>query len=186
MNAEDFDLGAILRMAHSPLLNYVLPGLTSSLIGAPSPAGTVRLFQNSRDQQENITPHSHRFDFLCWVLRGMVTNRLWRVTDDRERGDLFTASVLSYDGSPGKYTRDLADPPLRWAHFSRVYREGQCYSMRSHEIHSINFSRDAIVLFFEGPTVSETTQILEPYVDGEVIPTLEVKSWMFKRAGGQP
>lgn len=45
-----------------------------------------------------------------------------------------------------------------------VYKEGDEYGMMFDEIHSIFFSRDTWVLFFEGPEVTEETAILEPYV----------------------
>ena len=65
MNAENFSIEALLRMKHSPVRNYAIPGLTSSLIGSPSPNGTVRIFECSREHQEPIIPHSHRFSFQC-------------------------------------------------------------------------------------------------------------------------
>lgn len=183
MNAENFDLRELLRMAHSPVRNYVLPGLTSSLIGAPSPHGTVRLFQNTRDHQETITPHSHRFDFQCWVLRGSVRNRLWlsRGYNDGE-SDLYRKTTLSYRGTIGEYDATSGEDGW-WHHKTYTYEAGQCYGMASHEIHSIFFSRDAIVLFFEGPAKADASVILEPVAYGEVVPTFEVKSWMFQREG---
>lgn len=54
--------------------------------------------------------------------------------------------------------------------------------MLASEVHSIHFSRGAQVLFFEGPTVADTSIILEPNVDGETIPTFRVEPWMFKRS----
>lgn len=182
MNAENFDLDALLKMAHSPVSNYVLPGLTSSLIGLPSPAGTMRLFQNSRDHQETLTPHSHRFDFMCWVLRGSVRNRLWTKSYASDRdADEYRTTTLRYQGEIGKYASELGDVH-RWRHEDKQFTEGQCYSMRAHEVHSIFFSRRAIVLFFEGPSVSESSIVIEPVVNGETIPTLEVRPWMFRRS----
>jgi hypothetical protein len=181
MNAENFDIDALLRMAHSPVRNYVLPGMTSSLIGAPSAKGTVRLFQNEREHQETVTPHSHRFDFMCWVLRGSVRNRIWTTShpSDREADD-YRTTKLRYGGEIGKYTEEPGEM-RRWRFADSVFTEGQCYSMRSHEVHSIYFSRRAIVLFFEGPTVSDSSIVIEPVVNGETIRTMEVKPWMFKR-----
>lgn len=181
MNAENFDIDALLKMAHSPVCNYVLPGLTSSLIGAPSANGTVRLFHNSRDHQETLTPHSHRFDFMCWVLRGSVPNRLWTKTFSGDRNaDEYRTTTLRYQGEIGQYASEPGDVG-RWRYEDTQFTEGQCYSMRSHEVHSIFFSRGAIVLFFEGPSAAESSIVIEPVVNGETIPTLEVKPWMFKR-----
>jgi hypothetical protein len=181
MNAENFDIDALLRMAHSPVGNYVLPGLTSSLIGAPSDKGTVRLFQNEREHQESITPHSHRFDFMCWVLRGSVRNRLWSksYSGDRE-ADEYRSTTLRYGGEIGKYTTEPGEVH-RWRYADSLFTEGQCYSMRAHEVHSIFFARRTVVLFFEGPTTADSSIVIEPVVKGETIPTLEVKPWMFKR-----
>ena len=182
LNAEDFDVEALLRMAHSQVSNYVLPGLTSSLIGAPSAAGTMRLFENSRDHQETLTPHSHRFDFMCWVLRGSVRNRLWTKSYDSDRdADDYRTTTLRYCGEIGKYQQEPGDVH-RWRYVDRVFSEGQCYAMKAHEVHSIFFSRRALVLFFEGPTVAETSIVIEPVVDGETIKTLEIKPWMFRKA----
>lgn len=166
-------------MKHSPVRNYGgIPGLTSWLIGAPSPEGLVRLMECSRDHQEPIVPHSHRFDFHCHVLAGQVRNLIW--TQQPVHGDEFQLSELIYGGKIGKY-RCNAGFIERWSISSSTYREGGEYSMKADEVHSIFFSRGAAVLFFEGPTISETSIILEPFVDGEVVPTFKVESWMFKR-----
>lgn len=50
MNAKDFNVEMLLAMRHSPRHNYVVPGLTSWLIGQPAPTGTVRLFESHRKQ----------------------------------------------------------------------------------------------------------------------------------------
>lgn len=185
MNAEGFDVDALLKMAHSPVRNYVLPGLTSSLIGAPSTAGTVRLFECEREHQESITPHSHRFDFQCWVLRGVVRNRVWRKAYSRANADLYRCTTLRYRGSMGDYERVAHEDGL-WQAYESVYAKGQCYAMTHDEIHSIFFSRGAIVLFFEGEVRTSMSVALEPLVDGEIVPTLEVKPWMFKREAASP
>jgi len=183
MNAEDFDIGELLKMAHSPVRNYVIPGLTSWMIGAPSPRGTVRMFDNERDHQETITPHSHRFNFQCWVLSGSVRNRIWTESDfdHPSSGDLYEESTLRFSGAFGQYEESDDGSIGRWTYQDREYTAGQCYSMKAHEVHSIYFSRGTKVLFFEGPTISDASIILQPFVHGEVIRTFEVKPWMFKR-----
>jgi hypothetical protein len=181
VNAENFDLVAILKMAHSPIRNYAIPGLTSSLIGAPSPAGTVRLFQNARDHQEPIVPHSHRFDFMCWVLAGSVRNRVWTEAYYEDRAfDFYQSSKLIYGGKAGAYEQ-VAGDVARWRYKDAEYSKGECYSMKADGVHSIYFSRGAIVLFFEGPNISNESVVLEPVVDGETIKTFEIKPWMFRR-----
>jgi hypothetical protein len=179
--SKNFDLEMLLQMAHSPLENYVIPGLTSKLIGAPSPYGTVRLFECSRDHQESITPHSHRFDLQCWVLKGKVRNRIWtEVGYANESGDMYCATTMRYDGSVGKYQREDGISG-RWVYGDYLYAAGDWYAMKADEVHSIYFSKGAKVLFFEGPMLEETSIILEPVVNGEVIPTMKVEPWMFKR-----
>jgi hypothetical protein len=181
VNSVLFDVDSLMSMAHSPVSNYVIPGLTSYLIGGRSERGTVRLFHCSREHQEAITPHSHRFDFQCWVLRGNVRNRLWRrAAADHPAADQFCVSSLSYKGAMGDYSKE----PLgvsRWVHADHCYSTGECYSMKADEVHSIFFSRGAVVLFFEGPSVSDHSIALEPYVDNETIPTMETRPWMFRR-----
>jgi hypothetical protein len=186
MNAENFNVEFLLGMAHSPVRNYVIPGLTSYLIGSPSKAGTMRLFTCTRDHQEGITPHSHRFNLMCWVLRGSVTNRLWTATRQTESGrDDYMVSHLLYQGDMGQYEK-VEHRVRSFGYEDHTYQAGDCYSMQAHEIHSIHFWRGATVLFFEGPTITDTSVVLEPYVDNAVIPTLEVKPWMFKREQSEP
>jgi hypothetical protein len=100
VNAEDFSIPALRAMAHSPVRNYAIPGLTSWLIGQPSPKGTMRLFESSRQHQEAITPHSHRFDFQCWVLEGFVVNRVWTRAHntDTKAADLYAMSTQRCSG----------------------------------------------------------------------------------------
>lgn len=179
MTLDDDELGLLTSLAHSPVRNYVIPGLTSSLIGGISPFGTVRLFQNSRDHQEPITPHSHRFDFVCMVLRGQVRNRMWTETQN-ENADLYQVKQLDYCGTFGQYERE-DHQVSRWQYRDLTFSAGESYSMKSHEVHSIYFSRGAVVLFFEGPKLTNHSIALEPVVDGKVIPTLKTEPWMFLR-----
>lgn len=175
------DYSHIKKMAHSPLHNYIIPGLTSWLVG-PAPTkehGGVRLFTCSREHQEAIVPHSHRFDFQCVVLEGQVTNCIWTPTASEEHGDVFRVADLMYEGQPGKYASTFSSI-RRYTSVPETYNQGDTYSMKHDEIHSIFFGRGAKVLFFEGPTVTHATKILEPYVDGFHIPTFEVRPWMFQ------
>lgn len=168
------------RMAHHRLDNYIIPGLSSSLIGGES-KGTVRLFECSRAHEENITPHSHRFDFQCLVLEGSVTNIVWTPASEREDGDFYAGAVLRYRGAPGEYQKSPGDVG-RYKATPNAYEAGDWYGMSHDEIHSIYFSRGAKVLFFEGPQISNETVILEPWVNGALAPTFEVKPWMFLAA----
>lgn len=163
---------------HSPVRNYIVPGLTSWMINDAGELGKIRLFQCERDHQESIVPHSHRYDFSCAVLKGHVYNIIWKETLSNEDGDLFTESVLTYQNEIGKF--NVINSSLkRYKYESAIYREGDWYHMRHNEIHSIEFSKGAKVLFIESAIKCETSIMLEPNVNGQTIPTGEVKDWMF-------
>lgn len=168
-------LEIIRKMQTSKVSNYVIAGLDSYLLEN----GNVRVFKNNRNHQDQITPHSHRFDFTCLVLNGYVINKVWTECTGKD-GDLFQLSELIYSGDIGEHRKK----PISNKSFSfnmTTYKTGQTYSMKAEEIHSIEFSKGAVVLFFEGPTVREESLIIEPVVNGEVVPTYEKKSYMFKR-----
>jgi hypothetical protein len=166
------------RMKHSPIHNYGgIPGLTSWLIGAPSDAGMIRLMECSRDHHESIIPHSHRFDFHCLVLAGQVRNIIWERVG---RGDAYQESTLVYQGNPGGYDKQ-DDGVGHWGTVTHTYNIGEEYWMSAGQVHSIFFSKGACVLFLEGPRRSDSSLILQPFVDGEVVPTFDVKPWAFKR-----
>jgi len=171
-------------MKHSPIRNYVIPGLTSWMIGEKASDGScVRLFECERNHVEPIVPHSHRFDFACHVLEGVVTNRLWRKDDEptgKRHFDAYTAISLKYLGEVGNYSRSVIGVD-EWCYQDRTYKAGERYSMKANEIHSIYFSKGAKVLFFEGPTETDSSVVLKPFVDGETIDTFKVESWMFKK-----
>jgi len=167
------------KMKHSPAHNYVIPGLTSWLIGLPHPTmGCVRLFTMSRYHEEPILPHSHRFDFRCMVLRGSVCNQIWMPAGIR--GDIYAVSDVTYEGKLGVHQRTEVDRGF-FTFESNEYLEGEEYSMKAEQFHSIFFEKDSMVLFFEGPNRLTKSQILEPVVDGERIPLFRTDDWMFKR-----
>lgn len=174
-------LAFIEKMKHSPVRNYAIPGLTSWLVGAPTEHGCIRLFESSREHHEQITPHSHRFDFECVVLAGEVRNVVWISTSQHMGADMFMETRLEYRGGIGHYEKEVIGTDYYRAS-EKKYATGDRYSMTADQIHSIYFSRGAKVLFFEGPKVSTSSIILEPYVDGEIVPTFKVEDWMFKRA----
>lgn len=171
----------IMTMAHAEVRNYVIPGLSSFLIGGEQ-HGKVRLFQCSRHHHESIIPHSHRFDFACPVLEGAVRNVLWKID---KRGDQYEVSRLWKDGEgPGRNYHRRSDVEREYGvyfSFEKTYKPGEWYSMAASEIHSIYFSAGARVLFFEGPELREFSEYLEPVVGGRTVPTFEVKNWMFER-----
>lgn len=164
-------------MKYSPRHNYVIPGLTSWLISDPSPHGCVRMFQCSRDHEEPILPHTHRFDFNCIVLAGKVRNRIWTPWSE---GDEYQVSEVTYEGIMGqhqKFPREIK----KFTFSENEYTQGDEYEMSSGEYHSIYFRKGTKVLFFEGPSdPDEKSLILEPVVDGEVIPLFRTDPWMFR------
>lgn len=171
----------IKEMAHSVCRNYAVPGLNSQLIGGNG-FGQVRLFTCERDHLEPIVPHSHRYDFQCLVLAGSVTNLTWRRGVSTEDGDFFAKSEIVMR-SMGKYSRvesPTGPDVARWRYTKLRYESGQVYSMKADDIHSIFFSRGAAVLFFEGPQIRKKSFVLEPWVNGEIVPLLETKPWMFQ------
>jgi hypothetical protein len=187
MTREAFAISALLSQRHSPVRNYVIPGLTSWLIGGQTEGeGVLRLFECDREQQESIAPHSHRFDFNAWVLRGEVENRVWRPlreTEPERFGDLYRSKTLVYRGQIGDHEALAESPPERWCYEPKNYRAGDTYGMRASEVHSIIFWRNTLVLFHEGPTVSDGSIVLEPVCYGKTVPTFKVEPWMFQRNG---
>ena len=175
-------LQQLLESGHSSLQNYILPGLRSTLLSQPSKEGCVRLFVNSRIQRTGITPHSHRFDIVCQVLRGWVENTIYTrsATPDHPLSEAWVDSTLSYKGTPGGYVVTQGRIDL-WIGNKTHYHTGDWYSMTHEDIHSIEFSRDAVVLFFEGPQLTNQTTILEPCVDQKRVPTFKVEPWMFQK-----
>ena len=172
----------IQKNAYGHIKNYIVPGLTSALLAEdPNHDGQkVRIFHSERQHQERITPHSHRFDLACCVMRGTVTNTLWQKAPSPYKADEYQASVLEYLGEPGCYDRKKGESAFYRAE-STVYKEADWYFMSHKEIHSIEFSRDAIVLVIEGPSMTTDSTILEPVVNGEVVPTFQLQGWMFKK-----
>lgn len=169
---KGFDADTFLSLTHSTLHNYILPGLESRMIGA-----TSRVFVNTRESIGAITPHSHRFGFQCLVLQGYVENTLF--TEDAG-GDLYQTTLMEYMGTPGKY--DSTPGGLHYFLPSTVtHVVGEWYGMQADEIHTIRFSRDAIVLFVEGLPSTAHSVVLEPHVNGATIRTMHTEAWMFTK-----
>lgn len=176
-------LAALKLMKHSPVYNYATAGLTSSLIGGAD-HGKVRLFMSDRDTREWVTPHSHRFNFTCLVLAGSVENILFtRASYLNQPGAnaYVMGTVRPSNGGLGGYELSRGSTPEAWIEESATYGVKDTYSMTSKQIHSIRFSRGAIVLFLEGPELVDNSMILEPWSNDRVVPTFESRSWMFER-----
>jgi hypothetical protein len=181
MNPPDDFTQLVLSMKYNPVRDYVIPGLTSSLIGAGKGKGQVRLFSQARMHEEPITPHSHRFDFTCLVLKGHVTQCLWGEVCSvlHPNADPYRIKKLVHRGKFGEYDQEDGET-LLFERSARNYGVNEWYSMKAEEIHSIFFSKGAEVLFFEGPNRLDHSYVLEPISDGRVIPTFRVDPWMFR------
>jgi hypothetical protein len=176
-------LASIRPMCNNRLSNYILPGLSSVLIGGDDAYGKVRLFESSRDTLEFITPHSHRFDFTAIVLAGEVENTLFVHSPSGAGDEWCRSTITQVCGKDGilNYSHERDADRTWWTKTVHTYGEEDTYSMQFHEIHSIKFSRGARVLMLEGPQVINHSIMIEPWVDGRVVPTFKVEKWMFNR-----
>lgn len=174
---------AVLTMRHNRLSNYIVPGLTSHLIGGSDPVGRVRLFSADRATRDVITPHSHRFDFTCLVLAGDVRNTIYRQSMSKGNEDWCLSTIDQVCGADGlrEFVHKRDDAPTSYWRDIAAYAKGDVYSMTSDEIHSIEFSKGAHVLFFEGPQQRTRSEMIEPWVEGQCVPTFKTEPWMFQR-----
>jgi hypothetical protein len=176
---------AMAEMRHNTLENYIVPGLRSSLVGGAG-HGKVRVFEASRDTFEFITPHSHRFDFFAFVLQGTYKNTIFS-RGDGEGSELYCESTIHQVCGPDGRIQDSTpardDRPTGYVRDVRTWGRGESLFMDHRQIHSVKFSRDAIILFFEGPQKIDTSRMIEPWVDGRCVPTFKVEEWMFQREG---
>lgn len=166
----------IKEMMHSPIHNYIVPGLTSWKIGEDSDHGMVRLFTCSRDHQENIIPHTHRFNFQCQVIKGYVNNKVW--IEDNDGDDFMVCDQIYSD--IGNYIYQQKEIK-RYSFVNKRYYEGQNYGLKHDVFHSIEFSKDSMVLFLQGKNLTNTSQVLMPYVNNEVVELDLVQEWMFQK-----
>jgi hypothetical protein len=112
----------IQKALHSPRHNYVIPGLTSYLIEG---SHNLRIFHNTRNHQESISPHTHRFNFRSKVLEGIVTNVIW---EPSEYGDAYQCVDLSYCHEIGQYVR-TPQGLNTWKPMSTIHRKGAIYDL---------------------------------------------------------
>lgn len=179
MNALDKVQRQLRTMANSVIHNYATAGLTSQLIGGKD-HGKVRMLTADRDTREFITPHSHRYDFLCVVLEGEVVNTIyyeenWKTPASNQ----FAVSVIEPTDKFGKFwARHIRNSSFT-EHVS-TYKAGDVYEMTYDQIHSIRFSKGSVVLFLEGPERDHTSYVLEPFSDGSRVPTFSTPEWMFQ------
>jgi len=180
MSGED-DVLRIVRAlgAGSALENYIIPGVRSTLLAKSLDGGVVRVFDMSRDQEYDITPHDHRYDFECFVISGSVTNR--RYWSASARKDDATHARLQYDYQ----AKALNEASANW--FRAGYREevfgiGEWYSMKSYEFHSIRFAKGSKILFIESPEIKKESYCLLPYHYGRICNTFIWRDWMMEFA----
>ncbi len=175
MNGEFFMNNASLG---NKIGNYIVPGLDSIQINK------VRMFHNKRHQSMLITPHSHRFDLFGYVMEGVVENTIYKPfiqsLDKGAPADDYAVSILEYGGAPGRYDKRL-DGISPFFKEIRRHEKGEWYFMKFTDIHSIQFSKGAKVLIFEGEQKTKCTSILEPCEDGVQIETFKVEPWMFTK-----
>lgn len=153
--------------------HYIIHGLTSSLVD-----GKLRYFHMTEPQTNLITPHSHRFDFVCFVLKGRVRNRFWHLA---QTGTRRAVATLTYN-EMGDYGVDIDPTPRIYECVTKTHNAGDWYGMAANQIHDIMFDRDTEVLFFEGASVSNTSVALFPFdANDEPINTLRSEPWMFAR-----
>ena len=174
------------QMVTRSIDNYISPGLISHLVAVSEKGGMVRMFENTREQMVSVTPHSHRFDLTCIVLEGEVRNTIFNTVRHQRNGHIaegaeaFVVKDISYCGGVGKY-REVGQDKYFHTSLSRVYKQGDIYSMTYDQIHSIWFSKGAKVLIIEGVDRTNTTKVLLPIdKNGVVIDTMKVEDWMFK------
>lgn len=178
---------ALDAMKHSEVRNYVLPGVSSFLIGGDSTSnprnGLVRMFVSERETEEHVVPHSHRFNFTAIVTKGWVENIIYTpdssgayeyvVGHQARESKTFGDYKIWWDTLPLKYTKTCT-------RYGVVNGYGQDYRMEAEQIHTIRFGAGAKLLVLEEPTRLSVTKILAPWAYGRRVPTMQVPDWMFE------
>ena len=163
--------------------NYIAPGLDSYLLGVSG--GKIRMFEMTREQEFFISPHNHRFDFACLVLQGMVRHYTYHPRFSDLDEDILGDENEEYQIStyyPPRNGKPFDVKIVDTGYFSRTtttYVSGDWYHLFRDKYHSIEFSMGARVLFFEGADQAETSNFLEPIINGKVIPTFTLPDWMY-------
>lgn len=152
--------------------NYIIPGLTSTLIYDKGKEGKLRLFQMNRVQEFIITPHNHRFDLFCQVLFGKVDNIVYEITPTTTKSATHATFAFEKEINYEQPQWVIATPKVK------TYSKGDFYFMKAKDYHSITFSKNAEVLFFEGPEKQPISRFLVPYSNGRLCTTMHVFDWM--------
>ena len=170
-------------MGHSRVKNYIVPDVTSMLVGSDDGSqGRVRIFDSRRDQDMLVTPHSHRFDLWSYVVEGSVENTIYAQARVGETGDMYKKVYQKFGGEIGEFEVSSEMPKQRYNKFVNTYNRGDSYFMEYDQIHTIKFSRDTVLLIIEGKPKSSNNAVLFPVTnDDTVINTLTTEEWMFRR-----
>ena len=158
--------------------NYIIPGLMSTELARTPAGGLVRLFEMTRDQEYDIVPHDHRFDFRCFVLSGHVLNREYALYE--------VSSSLGASHAALAYcarTHTLSDTPrwMRGTFTERDYHAGDWYAMSAEHFHAIRFARGTKVLFIEDPARRVQSHCLFPVVNGTICENFIWRDWMMAK-----
>lgn len=163
--------------AHSVIHNYVIAGLDSYLIGDIE--NRTRLFHMTRNQVDYITPHSHKFDLECEVLHGEVINTIFTQRDEGYEGDAFLKSSIMYLGEAGSYRKSPHGEVKIFTMESTTYQAGDVYHLKHDQIHSIQFTKGAMVKITEGVKQDDFTEILEPFSNRRIVKNFKVHDGLF-------
>ena len=164
---------------YNPIDNYILPGLTSYVLGRLGVDGPdheapmVRAFVSSRNTPEFVAPHSHVRDLFCHVIAGSVINTNYH-EERTARGESWDTYVQTGDFVSG-YKHGFAGKRT-FVSVSTVYEAGASYYLLADVIHSIRFSRGAVVLIMEGKKKRQSVTVLQP----PGVQNFEAADWMFK------
>lgn len=176
------DISAVERLLRAlprgkTLHNYIVPGLSSTALASFELGGMLRLFEMTRDQEYYVTPHNHRFNFLCLVLEGQVMNTTFSVREAHETNADHVTLIYDKNKRGVRYNMDEMQYCIASQH-SEVHSKGDWYAMDHREYHSINFARHTKVLFIEQEPETEESRVLLPYVNGRICSTFLWADWM--------
>lgn len=162
------------------LRNYVVPGLTSTLLASTEGGGKLRLFEMDREQEHYVVPHDHRYDFTAFVLAGMAEQIAYDVHHVSTPGEARWAAFqyLHRDGRLAGRSWGYFAGTIRRA----TYLRGDSYRMGAKEWHSIRFGAGSRVLMVEGAGSGGYSSVLLPMVNGRLCDTFLVRDWMMEEA----
>ena len=175
MQRKQFEQDFFGAFCDSTISNYVVPGLESISLGR-SNGFHVRMFHMTAHQMMHITPHSHRFNLLSFVLEGQVEHHIYDKVSD---GYAYKLAILSQKGELGEYETEIYSNGM-FRRYEAVHRTGGSYFLNADEYHSVIFSEGTKVLIIEGPEINEP-KVLVPLVKNTVCSTLFTADWMFKK-----